>query len=106
MGVSSGFAAEMVGDLGTSASFSSLDALSSLLARGSDGLEMDAESVEATSRTSFIPAKTLTRPVIASTLDDSWTWLSCRLLMEFRISCIKAVWSGGGEDILEGRFGI
>lgn len=68
IGVSSGFAAEIVGDWGTS---SSLDGLSSLLARDSEGLETVVKSVEATSRTSFIPAKTLTRPVIASTLDAS-----------------------------------
>ena len=103
IGVSSGLVAEIVGDWGISAS---LDELSPPLARGLEGLKVVAGSVEAISRTSFIPAKTLTRPVMASTLDASCTWLTCRFLMESRISCIKAVWLDGGEEDILKRFGL
>lgn len=54
----------------------------------------------ATSRTSFMPARTLTRPEMASTADESWTWLSCRVFTASSSSFNMAAWSGGEEAIL------
>ena len=54
----------------------------------------------ATSRTSFMPARTLTRPEMASTVDESWTWLSCSVFTASSSSLRIADWSGVGEAML------
>ena len=48
----------------------------------------------ATSRTSFMPARTLTRPEMASTVEESCTWLSCSVFTASSTSLRIADWSG------------
>ena len=51
----------------------------------------------AMSRTSFMPARTLTRPEMASTADESCTWLTCSVFTASSTSLRIAAWSGGEE---------
>jgi hypothetical protein len=73
--------------------------VSSMLEIGSTLWDLK-ELLSATSLTSFIPARTLTRPEIASTFEASWTWLTCKALNASRTSFMMAVWFGEDEDAI------
>jgi hypothetical protein len=79
------------GDSGTGWSDSSLGS-------GFFGRVANGAGGEATSRTSFMPARTLERPEIASTLEANWTWFICKVFKASRMSFIMVAWSGGEEE--------
>jgi len=54
----------------------------------------------AMSRTSFMPARTLTRPEMASTADESCTWLTCSVFTASSTSLRIAAWSGAEEAMI------
>ena len=70
------------------------------------GVDDDAAacaSVSATSRTSFMPASTLTRPEMASTWEERRVWLRVSAFTASRTSFRRPVWSveeEGGDAML------
>jgi hypothetical protein len=54
----------------------------------------------ATSRTSFRPARTLTRPAMASTCEANCVWFNCRDFKVSRTSFSIAFWSAGAEAMM------